>query len=84
MGEVGSDTFFILKVHDYESAMLMPVVHLAECTRRESRARVARDETGRVRLSTLLPRALNPRVFPLVRICPYKYEFLDFRTDFFF
>ncbi len=32
---------------------------LAECIRRESRVRVARDETGRVRLSTLLPRALN-------------------------
>ncbi len=34
---------------------------LAECIWREYRARVARDETGRVQLSTLLPKALNPR-----------------------
>ncbi len=41
--------------------MLCRLYTLAEFIWRESRARVARDETGRVRLSTLLPRALNPR-----------------------
>ncbi len=34
---------------------------LAECIWRESRPRVAWDNTGRVRLSTLLPRALSPQ-----------------------
>ncbi len=32
---------------------------LAECIWREFRARIARDETGRMRVSTLLPRAPN-------------------------
>ncbi len=39
--------------------MLCWLYTIAECICRESRVRVAQDETGRVRLSTLLPRAIN-------------------------
>ncbi len=47
-----------VEVHE-PRAYVMPADTLAECIWRESRVRVARDETGRVQLSTLLPRALN-------------------------
>ncbi len=43
-------------------------------SRRVHLARVARDETGRVRLSTLLPRALNPREARARRRCTDESE----------
>ncbi len=46
-------------VYPWEHFCLCWLYILTECTWQESQARVARDETGRVRLSTLLPRALN-------------------------
>ncbi len=50
---------------DYSSAnffqTLCRLYTLASCIWRESRTRVVRDKTGWVRLSILLPRAVNPR-----------------------
>ncbi len=53
---------FLLAINSFATAFLICQLYtLAECIWQESRVRVARDETGRMRLCTLLPRALNPR-----------------------